>query len=47
MEYNSCLGVIGTRRDIFSKEDALNYKNKVLAKLNEMKINYVDIEDIN
>lgn len=41
------LGVIPTRRDIFSKADALAYKEKILTKLQEMKIQFVDIEDIN
>lgn len=41
------LGVISTRRDIFSKADAILFKEKILQKLQELKISYVDIEDIN
>lgn len=41
------LGVIGTRRDIFSREDAILYKKKILQKLQELNIDFVDIEDIN
>lgn len=41
------LGVICTRRDIFSKEDALLYKRRILDALTQMQVNYVDIEDIN
>ena len=47
MEMDVKLGVICTRREIFSKEDALHYKQMILDKLTEMKIDYVDIEDIN
>lgn len=47
MEYNCRLGVIGTRRDIFSKQDALKYNGLILEKLNEMGIDFVDIQDIN
>lgn len=41
------LGVICTRRDIFSKEDALLYKKKILDKLKALSIDFVDIEDVN
>lgn len=47
MEMDVKLGVICTRREIFSKEDALHYKKLILDKLTEMKVDYVDIEDIN
>lgn len=41
------LGVIPTRRDIFSKEDAILYKNKILHKLQDMQIHTITIEDVN
>lgn len=41
------LGFIPTRRDIFSKQDALEYKQMILDKLNSWDIATVDIEDIN
>lgn len=44
---NVKLGVISTRRDIFSKNDALKYKKMILEKLSAMNIDYEDIEDIN
>lgn len=47
MNYSVKLGVVGTRRNIFSKEDALKYNNLILEKLNEIGIDYVDILDIN
>ncbi len=47
INYTCTLGVISTRRSIFSREDALLYKTKILDKLSAMKIHYVDIEDIN
>lgn len=47
MEYKVRLGVACTRRSIFSKEDALKYKDLTLKKLSEMGVDYVDIQDIN
>ena len=47
MEMDVKLGVICTRRDIFSKEDALLYKKKILDKLKALSIDFVDIEDVN
>lgn len=47
MEYHVRLGVACTRRFIFSKEDAVKYKNMTLQKLTELGIDFVDIEDIN
>ena len=44
---NIKLGVIPTRRDIFSKEEALKYKELILQKLATMNITFVDIEDAN
>jgi L-fucose isomerase-like protein len=41
------LGVIPTRRNIFSKEEAQKYKNLTLKKLDSWGINYIDINDIN
>ncbi len=46
-EYNLKLGVVGTRRDIFSREDALKYNNLILEKLKELEIDFVDITHIN
>ena len=37
MEMDVKLGVICTRREIFSKEDALHYKQMILDKLTAMK----------
>lgn len=47
MEYTCRLGVIGTRRDIFSRDDALKYNQLILEKLRELNIDFVDILDIN
>ena len=47
MDYKVLLGVAPTRRFIFSKEDAFKFKNLTLKKLQELKIDFVDIEDIN
>lgn len=41
------LGVIATRRDIFSKDDALLFKQKIFQQLTKMHISYVDIDDLN
>lgn len=41
------LGVAATRRNIFSREDAILYKNMTLKKLTEMDIDYVDIDWLN
>lgn len=45
--YNLKLGVVGTRRDIFSKEDAINYNQQILNKLHDLQIDFVDISHIN
>lgn len=45
--YNITIGLAPTRRFIFSKEDALKYKKLIQDKLKELKINFVDIDDIN
>ena len=45
--YSVKLGVVPTRRFIFSKEDALKFKDLTYKKLDELGVNYVDIEDIN
>lgn len=41
------LGYAPTRRDVFSKEDALKYKNIILEKIKKFNIKIVDIEDVN
>ena len=41
------LGVVCTRRDLFSREDALLYKRRILDKLHALGVTFVDIEDIN
>lgn len=41
------LGVIPTRRHIFSREDALHQKEQLYAKLRELQIEFTDIEEIN
>lgn len=46
-KYNLKLGVVGTRRDIFSKEDALKYNGMILERLNELEVDFVDITHIN
>lgn len=46
-KYNLKLGVVGTRRDIFSKEDALKYNALILSRLEEMGIDFADIMDVN
>lgn len=46
-EYKIKLGVAATRRSIFSKEDAIKHKDLVTKKLEEMNINFVNIDDIN
>jgi L-fucose isomerase-like protein len=47
MDFEVKLGVAPTRRSIFSKEDALKFKELTLKKLKEFNIDYVDIEDVN
>lgn len=46
-KYNLKLGVVGTRRDIFSKEDALKYNALILSRLEELGIDFADIMDLN
>ncbi|WP_305151143.1 L-fucose/L-arabinose isomerase family protein [uncultured Dubosiella sp.] len=46
-KYDLKLGVVGTRRDIFSKEDALKYNGMILERLNELEVDFVDITHIN
>lgn len=41
------LGVVCTRRDIFSREDAILYRKKILDRLQALDIRFVDINDIN
>ena len=47
MECKIRLGVVGTRRNIFSREDAIKYNDIILDKLKSMNIDIVDIKDIN
>lgn len=46
-KYNLKLGVVGTRRDIFSKEDALKYNALILSRLEELGIDFANIMDLN
>ena len=41
------LGFAPTRRSIFSAPDAIKYANLTRKKLDEMRVDYVDITDIN
>lgn len=41
------LGYAPTRRNVFSREDALKYKKLILEKIKKFNINIVDIDDIN
>ncbi len=45
--YNIKLGLASTRRNIFSREDAIKFRGLTEKKLDEMGINYVGINDIN
>lgn len=47
LENKVVLGVAPTRRFIFSKEDSFKFKNLTYKKLDELKIDYIDIECIN
>lgn len=47
MEYKIKLGFAPTRRFIFSKEDAHKFKKLTMDKLKDLKVEYVDIDDIN
>ena len=47
MNHKVKIGYAPTRRRIFSVEDALKYKKLIADKLTELKIEFVDIEDIN
>lgn len=47
MKYSIKLGVIPTRRFIFSKEDAIKFKELTYERLIKMKVDYIGIEDIN
>lgn len=46
-KYSVKLGVVPTRRFIFSKDDALKFKDLTYRRLKELCVDYVDIEDIN
>lgn len=46
-EFKIKLGVAATRRSIFSKDDAIKYKDLTCEKLRELDIELVDIDDIN
>lgn len=41
------IGVAPTRRNIFSRSEALRLKGEIYKRLDELKVPYVDIEDIN
>jgi L-fucose isomerase and related proteins len=41
------LGYAPTRRDIFSKEDAIEYKNLIKEKIEQLNIDFVDLEWLN
>lgn len=45
--YNIKLGLASTRRNIFSREDAIKFRDLTEKKLDELEINYVGIDDIN
>jgi L-fucose isomerase-like protein len=47
MDHKIKIGFAPTRRFIFSKEDAFKFKELTRQKLDELGIEYVDIEDIN
>jgi L-fucose isomerase-like protein len=47
MDHKVRIGYAPTRRRIFSVEDALKYKELIRSKMEEMNLDYVDIEDIN
>lgn len=47
MQYKIKLGFAPTRRFIFSKEDALKFKVLTKEKLQQMGVDFVDMEDIN
>ena len=47
INYTVKLGVVPTRRFIFSKKDAIKFKDLTYERLNELNVDYVDIEDIN
>ncbi|WP_255624560.1 hypothetical protein [Clostridioides sp. ES-S-0108-01] len=42
IEYKIKLGVAPTRRNIFSKEEAIKYKQLISKKLKSMHIDFVD-----
>ena len=47
MDYKITIGMAPTRRFIFSMEDAQKFKKLTQQKLNQLAIDYVDIDDIN
>jgi L-fucose isomerase-like protein len=46
-KYDFKIGVAPTRRNIFSKDEALRLKGQIYKRLAELKVPYVDIEDVN
>ena len=40
------LGVASTRREVFSREEAIRYKNLVLDKLKDFDVKVIDIEAV-
>lgn len=47
MKQKLLLGVAPTRRNIFSREDAIKHKNIIIAKLREAGIDFIDLEWLN
>ena len=41
------LGVAATRRNMFSREDAIRHKNMVLERLRRLDVDFVDIDWLN
>ena len=46
-KYDVKIGVAPTRRNLFSKEEALRLKAEVYQRLTQLGVHYIDIEDIN
>ena len=47
MDYSVKIGFAPTRRSIFSIEDALQHKKRIMERLDKLGAHYVDMEDIN
>ena len=46
-EFNVKIGIAPTRRNIFSKDEALRLKSDIYKRLDDLGVSYVDIDDIN